>query len=222
MLNVAIDGPAGAGKSTVAKAVADKLGCIYLDTGAMYRATAYFALKNGVAVNDEKTVNALLDSLKMDIIFENGVQQIYVNGTNTTPFLREHFMSKAASDISALPSVRHKMVDLQRGFARQRDVVLDGRDIGTFVLPDASCKIFLTASAEKRAERRFKELCDSGKESDYQTILADIMQRDYNDSHRAVAPLKQADDAVLLDTTEMTVAEAIAAVINIVEKRKVK
>ncbi len=214
MINVAIDGPAGAGKSTVAKAVARELGLIYLDTGAMYRATAYTALKAGIDVTDEAKVKPMLEDMCMDIRFEDGAQQIYVNDFNTTPFLREHYMSKAASDISALPSVRYKMVDLQRKFAAERDVVLDGRDIGTFVLPDANCKIFMTATPEERATRRFKELEEKGQSVDFDVLLADIKQRDYNDSHREVAPLKQAEDAVLLDTTKMSVDEVIAAVVS--------
>ncbi len=219
MINVAIDGPAGAGKSTVAKAVAKKLGLIYLDTGAMYRATAYTALEAGLDVSDAAQISPMLDGMKMEIVFEDGAQQIYVNGANTTPYLREHRMSKAASDISALPCVRYKMVELQREFAATGDVVLDGRDIGTFVLPNANCKIFMTATPEERANRRYKELVEKGQEVDYDTLLADIKQRDYNDSHREVAPLKQAEDAVLLDTTYMPLEEVIAAVIGIVESK---
>ena len=157
MINIAIDGPAGAGKSTVAKAVAKELGIIYLDTGAMYRATAYTAIKNGIDVSDEEGVGEMLKTLTMDVVYEDGAQQIIVNGFNTTPYLREHYMSKAASDISALPCVRYKLVDIQRELAKTYDLVLDGRDIGTFVLPDANCKIFLVASAEERAKRRVEE-----------------------------------------------------------------
>ncbi len=218
MINIAIDGPAGAGKSTVAKAVAKSLNIIYLDTGAMYRATAYFALKNNIDVKDENAVAAMLVNLKMQIVFENGIQQIYVNNVNTTPFLREHYMSKAASDISALPCVRYKMVELQREFAEFNDVVLDGRDIGTFVLPDANCKFFMTASAEERATRRFIELGEKGQKVDYNIVLNDIKERDYNDSHRAVAPLKQADDAILLDTTSLTIEEVVKFVIDKVKE----
>ena len=158
MINIAIDGPAGAGKSTIAKIVAKKMGIIYLDTGAMYRALAYWCLKNNVNVEDEKQVEPLLPDVKMDIVFENGEQQILINGFNTTPFLREHYMSKAASDVSKHGCVRYKLVDLQREFALSHDVVLDGRDIGTFVLPMANCKFFLTAQAEVRATRRKLEL----------------------------------------------------------------
>ena len=221
MINIAIDGPAGAGKSTVAKAVAKELGIIYLDTGAMYRATAYTAIKNGIDVSDEVGVGEMLKTLTMDVVYEDGAQQIIVNGFNTTPYLREHYMSKAASDISALPCVRYKLVDIQRELAKTYDLVLDGRDIGTFVLPDANCKIFLVASAEERAKRRVEENRLKGQESDFDTVLKDIKQRDYNDSHREVAPLKKADDAVELDTTTMTITEVVEAVISLV-KEKIK
>ena len=221
MINIAIDGPAGAGKSTVAKAVAKELGIIYLDTGAMYRATAYTAIKNGIDVSDEVGVGEMLKTLTMDVVNEDGAQQIIVNGFNTTPYLREHYMSKAASDISALPCVRYKLVDIQRELAKTYDLVLDGRDIGTFVLPDANCKIFLVASAEERAKRRVEENRLKGQESDFDTVLKDIKQRDYNDSHREVAPLKKADDAVELDTTTMTIPEVVEAVISLV-KEKIK
>lgn len=217
MINIAIDGPAGAGKSTIAKAVAKDLGIIYLDTGAMYRATAYLAIQNGIDVKDEEKVGEMLKDLSMDIKYdESGAQRIIVNGIDATPFLREHYMSKAASDISALPCVRYKMVELQRDFASKNDVVLDGRDIGTFVLPNANCKFFLTASAEERAKRRFKDLQDKGENVDFDTLLQDIIQRDYNDSHREVAPLKQADDADFVDTTAMSVEDVVAHVKEVV------
>ena len=221
MINIAIDGPAGAGKSTIAKAVAKKLGLIYLDTGAMYRSVAYFVLKKGVSVSDEEGVGRVLEELEMDIRYEDGAQQIYVCGENATPYLREPYMSKAASDVSALPVVRYKMVELQREFAKTHDVVLDGRDIGTFVLPDANCKIFMTASPEERAQRRFKELAEKGVGCTFEEVLADINKRDYNDSHRAVAPLKKAEDAVELDTTHLTVDEVAEKVESIV-KEKIK
>lgn len=210
MINVAIDGPAGAGKSTIAKAVASKLGYIYLDTGAMYRATAYFALKNDVVVTDETEVAKLLNGLVMDITYNSaGEQQIIVCDENVTPYLREHYMSKAASDISALPVVRYKMVELQRQFAKEHNVVLDGRDIGTFVLPNANFKFFLTATSHERARRRFLQLEQKGEKVDFEELEADIISRDYNDSHREVAPLKQAQDAFVVDTTNMSIAQVI-------------
>lgn len=221
MINIAIDGPAGAGKSTIAKAVAKRLGIIYLDTGAMYRSVAYYVLKHGVSVSDEKSVQGILGGLVMDIRYEDGAQQIYVCGENVTPYLREPHMSKAASDVSALPAVRYKMVELQREFAASHDVVLDGRDIGTFVLPEANCKFYMTASPEERAERRHKELAEKGSACTFKEVLDDINKRDYNDSHRAVAPLRQADDAVYIDTTDMTPEEVTELVVRTVsEKRK--
>ena len=219
MINIAIDGPAGAGKSTIAKAVAKRLGMIYLDTGAMYRSVAYYVLEHGADVNDERAVEALLPGIEMDIRYENGMQQIYVSGKNVTPYLREPHMSKAASDVSALPCVRYKMVELQREFAASHDVVLDGRDIGTFVLPDANCKFFMTASPEERAKRRFKELTEKGSVCTFEDVLADINKRDYNDSHRAVAPLKQAEDAVRIDTTDMSIEQVTECVERIVKEK---
>lgn len=219
MINIAIDGPAGAGKSTVAKAVAKELGIIYLDTGAMYRAIAYTALKQGIDVLDGDSVEEMLKDVNLDIVYEDGAQKIYINGFDTTPYLREHHMSKAASDISAHPCARHKMANLQREFASTHDVVLDGRDICTFVLPDANCKFFMTASAEERAKRRVIDNEQRGQYIDYETVLKDINQRDYNDSHRALAPLKQAPDAILLDTTNMTIEEVVSAVIEAVKEK---
>ncbi len=222
MINIAIDGPAGAGKSTVAKAVAKEMSIIYLDTGAMYRATAYYAIQQGIDVKDEPKVAKMLETLDMDIKYVDGAQQIFVNGINTTPYLREHYMSKAASDVSALPCVRYKLVDIQREFAKTHDVVLDGRDIGTFVLPDANCKFYMDATPNERADRRYKELLEKGQQVDYDQLLQDIIQRDYNDSHREVAPLKQAEDAEYIDTTNMTQDEVVAKVKEIVAKKTSK
>lgn len=215
--NIALDGPSGAGKSTVAKALAKRLDIIYLDTGAMYRSLAYVAVKQGIDVNDEAAVKPMLDNLDMKIITGDS-QQIIVNGENVTPFIREHYVSKAASDISALPSVRIKLVELQRKIAKNDCVVLDGRDIGTYVLPDAKYKFFITATPEVRAKRRFEELKAKGDAPSYEKVLEDIKVRDYNDSHRAFAPLKQADDAVLVDTTNMSIDEVIDFVLNKMEK----
>lgn len=215
--NIALDGPSGAGKSTVAKALAKRLDIIYLDTGAMYRSLAYVAVKQGLDVNDEAAVKPMLDNLDMKIITGDS-QQIIVNGENVTPFIREHYVSKAASDISALPPVRIKLVELQREIAKNDCVVLDGRDIGTYVLPDAKYKFFITATPEVRAKRRFDELKAKGDAPSYEKVLEDIKVRDYNDSHRAFAPLKQADDAVLVDTTNMSIDEVIDFVLNKMEK----
>lgn len=207
MINIAIDGPAGAGKSTIAKLVAKEKGFIYLDTGAMYRALAVYALKNGVDPLDEKAVDKLIVGVNMDIKYIDGVQHIIVCGEDVTSKIRENHVSKAASDISAHPSVRIKLVELQREFAKNHDVVLDGRDIGTFVLPDTPYKFYLTASEEVRAMRRVKDLAERGQIVEFNTVLEEIKQRDYNDSHRQFAPLRQADDAVFIDSSEMSIDE---------------
>lgn len=207
MINIAIDGPAGAGKSTIAKLIAKEKGFIYLDTGAMYRALAVYALKNGVDPLDEKAVDKLIVGVNMDIKYIDGVQHIIVCGEDVTSKIRENHVSKAASDISAHPSVRIKLVELQREFAKNHDVVLDGRDIGTFVLPDTPYKFYLTASEEVRAMRRVKDLAERGQIVEFNTVLEEIKQRDYNDSHRQFAPLRQADDAVSIDSSDMSIEE---------------
>lgn len=207
MINIAIDGPAGAGKSTIAKLIANEKGFIYLDTGAMYRALAVYALKNGVDPLDEKAVDKLIVGVNMDIKYIDGVQHIIVCGEDVTSKIRENHVSKAASDISAHPSVRIKLVELQREFAKNHDVVLDGRDIGTFVLPDTPYKFYLTASEEVRAMRRVKDLAERGQTVEFNTVLEEIKQRDYNDSHRQFAPLRQADDAVFIDSSDMSIEE---------------
>lgn len=207
MINIAIDGPAGAGKSTIAKLIAKEKGFIYLDTGAMYRALAVYALKNGVDPLDEKSVDKLVVGVNMDIKYIDGVQHIIVCGEDVTSKIRENHVSKAASDISAHPSVRIKLVELQREFAKNHDVVLDGRDIGTFVLPDTPYKFYLTASEEVRAMRRVKDLAERGQTVEFNTVLEEIKQRDYNDSHRQFAPLRQADDAVFIDSSDMSIEE---------------
>lgn len=207
MINIAIDGPAGAGKSTIAKLIAKEKGFIYLDTGAMYRALAVYALKNGVDPLDEKSVDKLIVGVNMDIKYIDGVQHIIVCGEDVTSKIRENHVSKAASDISAHPSVRIKLVELQREFAKNHDVVLDGRDIGTFVLPDTPYKFYLTASEEVRAMRRVKDLAERGQTVEFNTVLEEIKQRDYNDSHRQFAPLRQADDAVFIDSSDMSIEE---------------
>ena len=206
-ISIAIDGPAGAGKSTIAKLIAKEKGFIYLDTGAMYRALAVYALKNGVDPLDEKAVDKLIVGVNMDIKYIDGVQHIIVCGEDVTSKIRENHVSKAASDISAHPSVRIKLVELQREFAKNHDVVLDGRDIGTFVLPDTPYKFYLTASEEVRAMRRVKDLAERGQTVEFNTVLEEIKQRDYNDSHRQFAPLRQADDAVFIDSSDMSIEE---------------
>ena len=220
--NIAIDGPSGAGKSTLAKKIAKKFGYIYLDTGAMYRAFGLFAIENGVdftlSVEDNKKVlEALTDDFTLDVIYEDGNQQVYANGKNVTGLIRTPEVSIAASKVAVIPKVRLKLVEIQRDIASKNDVVMDGRDIGSYVLPDAAVKVFLTASVEVRAQRRYEELREKGNmQVTYDEVLSDMKFRDANDSSRAFAPLKQAADAVLLDTSDMTEAESETALIEIV------
>ena len=213
--NVAIDGPAGAGKSTIAKQVAKENGYIYVDTGAMYRGLAIHFLNLGIDPKDtEKIIEACKD-VEVTIGYESGIQQIYVNGENVTAKLRTEEVGNMASMTSAIPEVRGKLLELQRTLAREKDVIMDGRDIGTCILPNADVKIFLTASAEERARRRYLELQSKGDNTPYDVVLADIKERDYRDTHRDIAPLKQADDAVYLDTSNMTIEEAAAKVVEL-------
>ena len=206
---IAIDGPSGAGKSTVAKLLAKNLGITYLDTGAMYRAVGLKALRTGVSCSDEKAVDEMLKNTEIDVVNDDGVQKVYLDGEEVSGFIREHRVSKAASDISAVPCVRIAMVELQRKIASKKDTILDGRDIGTYVLPNADFKFYLTASVQERAKRRYAELTAKGESCTLEGIAKDIEQRDYNDSHRALAPLKQADDAVLVDTTNLNIDEVL-------------
>lgn len=208
MINIAIDGPSGAGKSTVAKILSDKLGIKYLDTGAMYRAVAVYMLDNGVDISDSEAVKKVLPFVDVTVNSENGKQKVFLSGRDVSEDIRKHAVSKAASDVSAIPEVRLKLVELQRTIAGKSDCVLDGRDIGTFVLPDAAVKIFLTAGVEERAKRRYLELLSRGQEAELENVLRDIKERDKNDSTRKFAPLRQAEDAELLDTTFMTAEEA--------------
>ena len=219
MTAIAIDGPAGAGKSTIARLAAKKLGFIYVDTGALYRAIAYNAVKLGVKISDETQVECLLDHTDVQLKFQNGEQRVYVNGSDVTGFIRTPEVSMASSGISALPVVRKYLLGLQRGIAKNSDVIMDGRDIGTGVLPDAKIKIFLTASAECRAKRRYEELTEKGMDVVYDDILRDIETRDYNDSHREVAPLKPARDAVLVDTSGETLETSLERLLGVIEKR---
>ena len=214
MINIAIDGPAGAGKSTLAKAVAKALDINYLDTGAMYRAVAYAALKAGVSVKDEPQVARLLDEIDLKTVYRDSEQQMLLDGLNVMPFIRTPEMSTAASDISALPCVRQKLVAMQREVASQYDLVLDGRDIGTYVLPDAPYKFFVTADAKERAHRRHAELLSKGIEKSYSGVLDEMLQRDANDTSRALAPLKQADDAILIDSTNMDIDAVLDVVLS--------
>ena len=223
--NIAIDGPSGAGKSTLAKKVAQKFGYIYLDTGAMYRAFGLFAIDNGVDFNKpdaeiKENLENLTEKFSLDVVYENGSQQVYTNGTNVTGLIRTPEVSIAASKVAVVPKVRLKLVDIQREIASKNAVVMDGRDIGSYVLPNASVKVFLTASAEVRAQRRYVELLAKGhKDITYDEVLKDMKFRDANDSSRAFAPLKQADDAVLLDTSDLDFEQAVQAVLDIIDKK---
>lgn len=210
--NVAIDGPAGAGKSTVAKRVAKELGFVYVDTGAMYRALAVFFLKQGLKPEDTNKIIEICKDANVSIGYEDGVQQVYLNGENVTSLLREEAVGNMASVSSAIKEVRAQLLELQRGLAKTKDVVMDGRDIGTNILPNADVKIYLTASVETRANRRYLELQEKGVACDLQEIAHDIEERDTRDMNREIAPLKQAEDAVLVDSSNMTIDEVVEAI----------
>lgn len=218
--SIAIDGPAGAGKSTIAKLLAADMNYIYVDTGAMYRAMAVYFSKNGINSSDEAAITGAVENVDISIEYKDGVQQVILNGENVTHLLRTEETGKMASATSKYSAVRAKLLDLQRKLAETNDVIMDGRDIGTVVLPNAFCKIFLTASSDARAKRRYDELCQKGEECDYDTIKADIEQRDYEDSHRDIAPLVQAEDAVLVDTSDMGIDEVVKTIADIVAAKK--
>lgn len=210
--NVAIDGPAGAGKSTIAKLVAKEKGYIYVDTGAMYRAMAIHFLKKGIRPEETEKVVQACEDADVTIAYEDGTQQVYLNGENVTAKLRTEEVGNMASKTSAIPAVREKLLELQRGLARTKDVIMDGRDIGTNILPDADVKIYLTASVETRAKRRFDELQEKGTICDYEEIKRDIRERDERDMNRDIAPLKQAEDAILVDSSNMGISEVVETI----------
>ena len=210
--NVAIDGPAGAGKSTIAKLVAKEKGYIYVDTGAMYRGLAIHFIKKGLKAEDIKGIVEACKDAEVSIVYENDVQQIYLNGENVTAMLRTEEVGNMASKTSAIPAVREKLLELQRTLAREKDVIMDGRDIGTNILPNADVKIYLTASVETRAIRRYKELLEKGENCVYEEIAQDIKERDERDMNREIAPLKQAEDAILVDSSEMTIDEVVKTI----------
>ena len=216
---IAVDGPAGSGKSTVAKAIARKLGIIYVDTGAMYRTVALHCKQNDIAWEQEAEVAASLDSLKMKIVPEEGGQKIFLNDVDVTADVRTAEIGKGASAVAAYPKVRERMVELQQEMAKEHSVIMDGRDIGTVVLPDAEVKIYLDAGVEERAKRRVGELEAKGETADFEEIKKMIIQRDYNDMNREHSPLKKADDAVVLDSTSMTVEEVQQAILDVVQER---
>ncbi|MBQ8262487.1 MAG: (d)CMP kinase [Lachnospiraceae bacterium] len=215
---VAIDGPAGAGKSTIAKRVAKKLNAIYVDTGAMYRAMALFLIRNSVDGSDEEAVSNMIEQAEVSIRFENGEQQVMLNGENVNGFIRTEEVGNMASACSVYPKVRMKLLDLQRDLARKNNVVMDGRDIGTHVLPDANPKIFLTASAKVRAKRRYDELVAKGETPDLFQIEKDIIERDQRDMNREIAPLKQAEDAILVDSSALTIEEVEEKIVAFVRE----
>lgn len=218
MINVAIDGPAGAGKSTIAKAAAKELGFIYVDTGALYRAIAYNAVKTG-AIDDEQKIINMLDSTKVELKYVNGVQAVCLNGEDVSAFIRTPEISMGASKVSAIPQVRAFLLNLQREIASTNNVIMDGRDIATVVLPNADVKIFLFASPECRAERRYKELIEKGESVSFDDVLKDVNQRDYQDSHREIAPLKPSDDSIMADTSELTLQESIDLIVNTIKEK---
>ena len=222
MLNIAIDGPSGSGKSTVAKLLSEKLNVLYLDTGAMYRACAVKARDEGVDLNSAAMVDALAEKIRVTIAYVGGEQITYLDGKDVSKTIRENEISLLASKISAYRSIREKMVEAQREVARTNDCILDGRDVGTNVLPNAKFKFFVTASIEVRAERRFKELAARGETVDIETLKKEMQQRDYQDAHREISPLKQAKDAVLIDTSNLTVNEVLDKILSIIsDKAKV-
>lgn len=219
-MNIAIDGPAGAGKSTIAKLLAKNLEYIYVDTGAMYRALAYFFLKNDIDIEDEAAVEKVVENATVVIEYENNEQQVLLNGENVTAYLRKEEVGVAASKTSAYGCVRKHLLSLQQDLAAKNDVIMDGRDIGTCVLPNAQVKIFLTASVETRAKRRYDELIEKGQTADLETIKNEIAKRDERDSNRAIAPLKQADDAILVDSSNLTIEEVADIIQKIADERK--
>lgn len=218
MINVAIDGPAGAGKSTIAKAAARALGFIYVDTGALYRAIAYNAVKSGV-VEDKDKIIAMLDSTNVELKYVDGVQAVYLNGEDVSAYIRTPEISMGASTVSAIPEVRAFLLNLQRDIAKKNNVIMDGRDIATVVLPNADVKIFLFASPECRAQRRYKELIEKGESVSYEDVLDDVNKRDYQDSHREIAPLKPSEDSVMADTSMLDLEQSIELIINTIKEK---
>ncbi len=216
---IAIDGPAGAGKSTIAKLAAKELSFIYVDTGALYRAIGLCAYKNGIGSKDVAAILDMIKEIKVELAFNDKKEQIVLlNGEDVTAFIRTPEISMYASDVSAIPEVRAFLLDLQRNMAKTNNIIMDGRDIGTVVLPDAKIKIFLTASPEVRAKRRYDELIEKGMDVNYDDVLKDVVTRDYNDSHRDVAPLKPADDSVIVDTSDLDLEQSVQKLISIMKE----
>ncbi len=218
-INIALDGPSGAGKSTIAKEVARTLGYVYVDTGALYRSIGLYAYRLGKKTNEASEVVPLLESIRLELKYIDGTQRVIMNGEDVSEAIRTPEIAMAASGVSAIPEVREFLLDLQRNMAEKHNIVMDGRDIGTVILPNAQVKIFMTASAEERANRRLKEHLQKGQNISYEEILKEINERDYNDSHRAAAPLKKADDAVELDTSDLDIDGAVSAVLEIIDQK---
>lgn len=219
MYSIAIDGPSGAGKSSVAKAVAARLGFLYVDTGAIYRTVGVFAKRNGIDPNDENTLSQNFDKIKIELRWVDGTQHVFLSGQDVSDEIRSPEMSMYASAVSALGKVRAFLLEMQRDFAKKNNVIMDGRDIGTVVLPDADVKIFMFASSEARAKRRYKELVEKGKEVTYEDVLSDMITRDKNDSSRALAPCVPAEDAVMLDNSDMSLTVNIEKVLEIINEK---
>lgn len=217
--NVAIDGPAGAGKSTIAKIVAKEQQFIYVDTGAMYRAMAIHFIKQGIKADESEKISAAVEDADVTIEYVNGEQQVLLNGENVTPYLRTEEVGNMASASSVNGDVRRKLVELQQKLAATANVVMDGRDIGTCVLPNAQVKVYLTASVDVRAQRRYKELIEKGQEADFEKIKKDIEERDYRDMNRDISPLRQAEDAVLVDSSDLTIEESARAILDLIDKK---
>ena len=215
--NIAIDGPAGAGKSTIAKKLAADLGYVYVDTGAMYRAMAYYFLQNHIDASDEQAIAAACPKVDVTIQYTGGEQQVILNKENVNGVIRKEEVGNMASATSVYPVVRTKLVELQRQLAAKENVIMDGRDIGTCVLPNAQVKIYLTASVETRAERRYQELLEKGAACDLEVIKKDIADRDYQDMHREISPLKQAEDAILVDSSDMSIDEVVEKILSLTE-----
>ncbi len=219
MINIAIDGPSGAGKSTIAKAVSKELGYIYVDTGALYRTVGLNALRLNKNTKSEDEIIPTLDGLQVSLRFVNGEQRVFLGEEDVSTAIRQNEVSMAASNVSAIPKVREFLFSLQQNIAKQNNCIMDGRDIGTVVLPDAQIKIYLTASSEARADRRYKELIERGQQVNYDDILKEIELRDYQDTHREIAPLKKADDAILVDTTKLNLNESIEYMLKVIKER---
>lgn len=214
MISIAIDGPGGAGKSSIAKELSAQLGFIYVDTGALYRSIGLYMLNNGVDLEDKTAITEKLNDVNVELKYKDGQQRVILCDTDVSEEIRKPEVSMAASKVSALPQVRCFLLDLQRDMARKNNVIMDGRDIGTVVLPDAQIKLFLTASPEERAMRRYRELTAKGENVEYETVLAELKQRDYQDSHREIAPLKPADDADVIDTTGNNLQQSVEMILN--------